>query len=104
MLALTRLVESDEGVRSARSYLAQQLKDPPSVRGEPAWHARAPVDAGAAPSAAPPSGEGAERLELARAFIDLGDQESARNLLAEVLADSDASVRESAERMLRELD
>jgi len=36
VLALTRLVESEEGVRSARSYLAQQLKDRPSVRGEAA--------------------------------------------------------------------
>lgn len=87
-----------------RESVVEPVTATPAVRGEPAWHARAPVDAGAAPSAAPPSGEGAERLELARAFIDLGDQESARNLLAEVLADSDASVRESAERMLRELD
>lgn len=36
VLALTRLVEADEGVPAARSYLAQQLKDRPSVRGEAA--------------------------------------------------------------------
>ncbi len=36
VLALTRLVEADEGVASARTYLAQQLKDRPSVRGEAA--------------------------------------------------------------------
>ena len=36
VLALTRLVESEEGVAAARSYLAQQLKDRPSVRGEAA--------------------------------------------------------------------
>ena len=36
VLALTRLVEADEGVASARAYLAQQLKDRPSVRGEAA--------------------------------------------------------------------
>lgn len=75
-------------------------------RREPAWHKPA---AGAAPRAevvavaTPAVVGGAERLELARAYIDLGDQESARNLLAEVLADSDAAVRERAERMLREL-
>lgn len=34
VLALTRLVEADEGVAAARAYLAQQLKDRPSVRGE----------------------------------------------------------------------
>ncbi len=36
VLALTRLVETEEGVAAARAYLAQQLKDRPSVRGEAA--------------------------------------------------------------------
>jgi len=36
VLALTRLVERQEGVAAARSYLARQLKDRPSVRGEAA--------------------------------------------------------------------
>lgn len=36
VLALARLVESAEGVGAARAYLAQQLKDRPSVRGEAA--------------------------------------------------------------------
>jgi lipopolysaccharide biosynthesis regulator YciM len=36
VLAMTRLVESEEGAGHARAYLAQQLKDRPSVRGEAA--------------------------------------------------------------------
>ena len=36
VLALTRLVERQEGVGPARAYLARQLKDRPSVRGEAA--------------------------------------------------------------------
>jgi lipopolysaccharide assembly protein B len=36
VLALTRLVEAEDGVADARSYLARQLKDRPSVRGEAA--------------------------------------------------------------------
>ena len=36
VLALTRLVEAEEGVAEARAYLARQLKDRPSVRGEAA--------------------------------------------------------------------
>lgn len=36
VLALTRMLEDDEGVSTARRYLAQQLKDRPSVRGEAA--------------------------------------------------------------------
>src|SRR3546814_11720235 len=36
VLALTRLVEVEDGVAEARAYLARQLKDRPSVRGEAA--------------------------------------------------------------------
>jgi lipopolysaccharide biosynthesis regulator YciM len=36
VLALTQLVEAEEGVGAARAYLARQLKDRPSVRGEAA--------------------------------------------------------------------
>ncbi|MCI4566426.1 lipopolysaccharide assembly protein LapB [Lysobacter sp. CFH 32150] len=36
VLALTKIVEGEEGVPAARAYLAQQLKDRPSVRGEAA--------------------------------------------------------------------
>lgn len=36
VLALTRLVEAENGVAAARAYLAQQLQDRPSVRGEAA--------------------------------------------------------------------
>ncbi|MGO1072635.1 lipopolysaccharide assembly protein LapB [Lysobacter sp. CA199] len=36
VLALTRMVEAEDGVPAARAYLARQLKDRPSVRGEAA--------------------------------------------------------------------
>lgn len=36
VLALTRLVEAQDGVHAARDYLARQLKERPSVRGEAA--------------------------------------------------------------------
>ncbi len=36
VLALARMIEAEEGVGVARRYLAQQLKDRPSVRGEAA--------------------------------------------------------------------
>ncbi len=36
VLALTQLMESQEGVEQARAYLGRQLKDRPSVRGESA--------------------------------------------------------------------
>jgi lipopolysaccharide biosynthesis regulator YciM len=36
VLALTRMIEREEGVPAARAYLAKELKDRPSVRGEAA--------------------------------------------------------------------
>lgn len=36
VLALTRMVEAQDGVPAARAYLAEELKDRPSVRGEAA--------------------------------------------------------------------
>lgn len=36
VLALARLIEAEQGTGAARSYLAEQLKDRPSVRGEAA--------------------------------------------------------------------
>ncbi|MDH5821470.1 lipopolysaccharide assembly protein LapB [Luteimonas sp. RD2P54] len=36
VLALARLIETEQGVGEARAYLAEQLKDRPSVRGEAA--------------------------------------------------------------------
>ncbi|WP_036140196.1 FimV/HubP family polar landmark protein, partial [Novilysobacter defluvii] len=47
---------------------------------------------------------GNERLELARAFVQLGDSESARQLLTELVVNGDLAARQEATRMLRELD
>ena len=46
VLALTHLVEAEEGVPAARRFLAQQLKDRPSVRGEAALIDLTLADAG----------------------------------------------------------
>jgi len=46
---------------------------------------------------------GQERLELARAYIDLGDRESARQLLSEVVINGDLAARQAASRMLQDL-
>ncbi|HTL13841.1 MAG TPA: FimV/HubP family polar landmark protein [Thermomonas sp.] len=80
----------------------------------PAWHdgraRRAPEPPPAVPEVprfvpaadtAPASA--AHRLKLARAFQDIGDDHSARQLLRELLDDADPAAREDAARMLREL-
>ena len=50
-----------------------------------------------------PKASAAQRFKLAHAFLDIGDDDSARQLLHEVLGDADAGVRTDATRMLREL-
>ena len=45
-----------------------------------------------------------ERLELAQAYLDLGDRDSARQLLAEVEVSGDPASRQQASRMLHELE
>lgn len=67
---------------------------------KPTWHTG---DAGlnVAPLNAAPAGR--ERLELAIAYLDLGDVETARDLLNEVAVGGDAIARDEALQLLREL-
>lgn len=73
-------------------------KRPAAVAAPPASPAWAKVDA---PSALAPQVEpvNAERLELAQAYLDMGDTERARQLLVEVEESSDSTARSVASRM-----
>lgn len=84
-----------------------------TVPDAPTWHAGGlpppPATPDANADAAPeppseqsfePSSDGVERLELARAYLDLGDIDTARGLLHEVAADGDAGQRSEARRLL----
>lgn len=78
---------------------------PANERKVPAWHVAA-VGHGEQPVQEPllAAQPGQERLELARAYMDLGDHESARQLLGEVAVNGDLAARQQAARMLRELE
>lgn len=90
----------------------------PPATAVPTWHSagdearKGPATVSAAPVAAavdsvePSDSEapGRERLELARAYLDLGDRESARQLLDEVVIHGDLDARQEAARMLRDFD
>ncbi len=71
-----------------REFVAAPVLDP-SAAGSNAQAATAP---------------GQERIELARAYLDLGDESSARQLLGEVLINGDHAARQQAARLLRELE
>jgi pilus assembly protein FimV len=77
------------------------VKPAPAPAAGPTWHAGggAPVVAVTPPQA--PAGR--DRLELAVAYLDLGDVATARDLLNEVAAGNDAVARDEALQLLREL-
>ncbi|SDQ39282.1 FimV/HubP family polar landmark protein [Pseudoxanthomonas sp. CF125] len=66
---------------------------------KPTWHTGEGLNV--APLNAAPAGR--ERLELAIAYLDLGDLETARDLLNEVVAGGDAAARNEATQLLREI-
>jgi pilus assembly protein FimV len=89
------------GWPNARSGEAVQEDAPP-------WHAGGEGEGDGATRGATiaplnPAPAGQERLELARAYIELGDVDTARTLLQEVADSGDAGSRGEAARLLREL-
>lgn len=84
-----------------QAHAAAPLPEWTATPVKPTWHTGA-----AAPSIAPMNAApaGRERLELALAYIDLGDTRTARDLLNEVVAGGDAQARDEASQLLRELD
>ena len=73
----------------------------------PTWHAGGGTPAApASPMSAPtqmPAPAGRDRLELAVAYLDLGDVATARDLLNEVAAGNDALARDEALQLLRDI-
>lgn len=61
------------------------------------------ADAGYTATTLNASPGGSERIELARAYVDLGDTDTARSLLQEVVDGGDDAARDEAARLLREL-
>lgn len=89
---------------NARPAPARPAPAAPAAPIAPAWHVDA---AGGRRGQAEPSlamQPGQERLELARAYLDLGDHESARQLLSEVVINGDLAARQQASRMLQDLE
>ncbi len=93
---------ADEDGDDARDFpLAEEVAVPPAVApSRPTWHSG---DAAASVVPLNPAPGGRERLELALAYLDLGDVATARGLLDEVAAGSDAAARDQAMQLLREI-
>ena len=72
---------------------------PATLGTAPTWHGGAQSDDTAV--AEPQTAK--QQLELARAYLDMGDDDAARVILREVLDGRDPAARDTAARMLREL-
>lgn len=112
---------SVEPSASAVDATAPELElepDPPEPEPEaepttPTWHAdeepmqvTSDMQVSSNPPVAPVAGKPAMRdnLALAKAYIDLGDENAARGLLREVMNHPDPAARKEATRLLRDMD
>ncbi|BCT93395.1 hypothetical protein LYSHEL_24190 [Lysobacter helvus] len=76
---------------------------PATLGNAPTWHAGGGgVAAPVAPAVTDPVTP-AQQLELARAYLDMGDDDAARVVLREVMDGRDPAAREAAARLLRDL-
>ena len=115
------VAEADAEAHSMPQAVAEPIADA-DADAAPTWHSATRVasvaDADDLPETTPPAGpaplaaalagvaaptSASQRFKLVRAFLDIGDDDSARQLLHELLGDADAGVRTDATRMLREL-
>ncbi len=95
--------------RSAKPIVDAELSAPPIPKAAtPTWHDPLNVsldDAAASAEIAPlnPAPPGLARIDLAKAYLDMGDRDTARALLREVAALGDRASRDEAARLLRDL-
>ena len=111
----------DQGLDDEVPAVADEWSAPPSgvavgsdeamppawtTAARPTWHTSDTAGngtGGADVASLNPAPAGRERLELAVAYLDLGDVETARDLLNEVVAGGDTRASDEASRLLREL-
>jgi pilus assembly protein FimV len=92
--------ETAAGPGPSSDALHDMIRPASEQPAAPAWH-----DTSTARSAATKEGGASnERLELARAYIALGDRDSARQLLGEVRVHGDLASRQQATQLLRDLE
>ncbi|WP_425561888.1 FimV/HubP family polar landmark protein [Luteimonas lutimaris] len=91
------------GGSAAPAQPAVPVVDAVPPEPEPERPAESAADAEAADADDKPVSAGHDRIELALAYIDLGDVDTARGLLQEVADNGDAAARGEASRLLRDL-
>ena len=89
---------ADEKIDLPDEPRSEPVVPSPAERVVPPWHAVTPV---AEPVEA--ASDAGQQLELAQAYLDLGDDDAARALLRDVLNGRDPAARDRAARLLRDL-
>ena len=116
--AMDDVIDADDGVYAAQDVEGDEEAMTPEPTGtpvsaisaawggvstaEPTWHAGPAATATVAPVAADAINV-SQQLELARAYLDMGDDNAARELLRDVLDGRDPAARAEAARLLRDL-
>ncbi len=98
--AAESIAQTATGPSSAPAIHPAPTVPPSTSMRTPTWHSGDGI-ASVAPLNAAPAGR--ERLELAIAYLDLGDTVTARDLLNEVVAGNDDGAREQALQLLRDI-
>lgn len=94
------VVPAEDVAPPAPSASVQQATQP-SAAGGPAWHEPQPSAETVAPLNPAPAGH--DRVELARAYMDLGDRQTARSLLREVVDGGHPQAAAEAQALLDQL-
>lgn len=109
VMAAVSGARGDDGSDEPVPVPVSSWSTPPAAAtgASPTWHAagESPVGGATGVELAPlnPAPAGHERIELARAYLDLGDTDTARSLLREVADFGESDARGQALQLLREL-
>ena len=90
---------AEEAIEAEEPMGSEVVPPAASLAAVPTWHGNAPAEE---TGQGLPASEG-QQLELAQAYLDLGDDDAARALLRDVLHGRDPVARETAARLLRDL-
>jgi pilus assembly protein FimV len=82
-----------------RTAATDWTSSPATLGNAPTWHA----GGAAAPASLAEPDTAEQQLDLARAYLDMGDDDAARAVLRSVLDSRDPAARDTAARMLRDL-
>jgi len=93
----------DDGLDELDQLIAQDFAGAADVDDQDDWSFDEPVGSDGEQKTGVGEDEAATKLDLARAYIDMGDEEGARGILAEVLEEGNSGQRTQAQSLIEEI-